>query len=87
MEYFEGNDAAGKYLHVTGRKISLYRRMGLIKAMRGGYGWIYSQDELDRFMKEWQGFSLRNEEEIMVAKRLKNSGVSGERKSIRAYGA
>lgn len=73
MNYFKGNEAAAAYLHVTARKISLYRRYGLISAVRAGHGWVYSQDELDKFMKEWAGYSLRNADEVKTARILKTN--------------
>ena len=82
MEYFIGNNEAGKYLHMTGRKIGLYRRTGLIKAVRSGHSWLYSVDELDRFMKDWSGYSLRNEEEIMCAKRMRNNDICEAKRTI-----
>ncbi len=87
MNYYKGNEAAAAYLHVTARKISMYRRHGLITAFRGGHGWVYSQDELDKFMKEWQGYSLRNPDEIMAAKRMKNNGIAGDLERIHGYEA
>lgn len=82
MEYFYGNVKASNYLHVSPRKIALWRQCGLIQGVRSDHGWIYSQDELDHFMESWKGYSLRNKEEILTAKRMKNNGILPSVKSM-----
>lgn len=57
-------EQASQYLKTTERKISLYRRYGLLKYAKLGKNYVYRQDWLDEFMEVWQGYDLSNEKQI-----------------------
>lgn len=60
-------DQAAQYLRTTTRKISLYRRYGLLKSARLGKSYVYRRSWLDEFMDAWQGFDLSNETAVQLA--------------------
>lgn len=60
-------EEASKYLHVTIRKISLYRRYGMLKSVKVGRNYVYRLQWLDDFMESWAGYDLSNAEKIKSA--------------------
>ena len=60
-------EEAGAYLRVTDRKVSLYRRYGLLKWARLGRNFVYKREWLDEFMNEWCGYDLSSEKAIRLA--------------------
>lgn len=78
MQYLSGNKEVGAYLRMSPRKVGLLQKYGLIHGVRSDHCYIYSTDDLDQFMKDWSGYSLRNEEEIKCAIRMKNNGIAGD---------
>ena len=60
-------DEASKYLRITERKLSLYRRYGMLKYSRLGKNYVYRKQWLDDFMEEWSCTDLSNEEKIRLA--------------------
>lgn len=68
--YVYGPDAA-EYLCTTERKISLFRRYGLLEAVKLGKGYVYKVSQLDAFWDEWKGYDLSNEEAVKFAIREK----------------
>lgn len=66
QEYMQGKPAA-MYLHSTERKISLYRRYGLLKYAKLGKNFVYKRSWLDQFMEEWAGVDLSSEEKVRLA--------------------
>lgn len=73
-------DQAAQYLGTTTRKISLFRRYGLLKAGKLGKNYVYKRSWLDEFMNEWAGYDLSSEGAINLSikeKRLneKKEGV------------
>lgn len=65
-EYMYG-DQASKYLKTTERKISLYRRQGLLRFSKLGKSFIYRKEWLDEFMETWSCYDLSNEKQIALA--------------------
>ena len=63
--------AAAEYLLSTVRKISLYRRYGLLKWCKFGKNYVYRKEWLDEFSKTWGGYDLSNEEKVKQAIRSK----------------
>ena len=60
-------DQAAQYLRTTTRKISLYRRYGLLKSARFGKSFVYCKRWLDEFAESWAGFDLSNETAVQLA--------------------
>lgn len=65
-EYMFASDAA-RYLQTTERKISLYRRKGLLKYGKLGKNYVFKKSWLDEFMEQWSGYDLSNESKIKYA--------------------
>ena len=63
---------AARYLRCTTRKVSLYRRYGLLKSARYGKNYVYKKSWLDAFADEWSGTDLSSEEKIRLALNSKN---------------
>lgn len=64
--YMFAKDAAD-YLRTTTRKISLYRRNGLLKFGKLGKNYVYKVSWLDEFMEAWSGYDLSNESAVKLA--------------------
>lgn len=64
-------EEAAAYVKTTTRKISLYRRNGLLKAGKLGKNYVYRKEWLDEFMEAWAGYDLSNEEAVKLAIREK----------------
>lgn len=56
-------------LHVNRHKIGLYRKYGLLRAVKAGRGWSYLASDIEQFVEKYNGCELRNETEIMLAAR------------------
>ncbi len=65
-EYMYGDQAA-QYLGTTTRKISLFRRYGLLKAGKLGKNYVYKRSWLDEFMNAWAGYDLSSEGAINLS--------------------
>lgn len=66
-EYMFAEEAAA-YLKTTTRKISLFRRFGLLKYGKYGKNYVYSKEYLDEFWKTWVcKYDLSNEEAVKLA--------------------
>ncbi len=65
-DYMFGADAS-KYLLTTERKLSLYRRYGLLKYSKLGKNYVYRKQWLDEFMETWSGYDLSNEDKVRLA--------------------
>lgn len=64
--YWFASEAA-VYLNSTERKISLYRRYGLLKYAKFGKNFVYRQSWLDDFAEAWSGYDLSNEQKVKCA--------------------
>ena len=64
--YMFGSEAAA-YLRTTERKISLFRRYGLLKSCRLGKGYLYRREWLDAFAESWADYDLSSESAIRLA--------------------
>lgn len=51
------------------QKISLWRREGLLKGIRKGNGWIYRAEEVNRFLKLYEGLEIGNAEKCRKVKK------------------
>lgn len=69
-EYLFAEEAA-EYLRTTTRKISLFRRRGLLKSAKLGKSYVYRKDWLDEFMESWQGYDLSNDFQVSLAVKSK----------------
>ena len=58
---------AAEYLKTTTRKISLYRRSGILKSIRFGKHFLYKKTWCDEFAENWQGFDLSSEKAVALA--------------------
>lgn len=47
-------------LHVSRNKITMWRHVGVIGAIRSGNGWLYPAEEVKRFLNDFLGTDLRN---------------------------
>ena len=65
-DYMYGAEAS-KYLLTTERKLSLYRRCGLLKYSKLGRNYVYRRQWLDEFMENWSGYDLSNEDKVRYA--------------------
>ena len=45
-------------LHTHTHRINDLRRLGAIEGIKKGVGWIYSYDEVKRFLKDYKGADL-----------------------------
>lgn len=65
-EYMYGAEASD-YLRTTERKLSLYRRNGLLKWSKLGKNYCYKKQWLDEFMDAWSGYDLSSEQAVRLA--------------------
>ncbi len=49
------------------RRIGDMRKHGLLKGIRTGHGYVYTQSELEEWYRTYRGFDLGNEEKIRLA--------------------
>lgn len=80
IEEYVFGDQASKYLKTTERKISLYRRHGLLKFSKLGKNYIYRKEWLDDFMESWAGYDLSNEKQIALSIKAKQWRQNHERR-------
>ena len=55
------------YLNTTVRKVGLFRKYGLLKAVRLGRHYCYRKEWCDQFLDEWSGSDISSEEKIRLA--------------------
>ena len=53
-------------LHTHAHRINDLRRLGAIEGIKKGTGWIYSAEEVNRFLKEYKGADLGTVKSIKV---------------------
>ena len=58
---------AAKYLRTTGRNIALWRKSGLLKAVKSGKAYVYKRSWLDQFMEDWSGYDMSSETKVRFA--------------------
>lgn len=63
---------AAKYLRTTSRNIALWRKSGLLKAVKSGKSYVYKRSWLDQFMEDWSGYDMSNESKIRFAIKSEN---------------
>lgn len=63
---------AAKYLRTTSRNIALWRKSGLLKAVKSGKAYVYKRSWLDQFMEDWSGYDMSNETKIRFAIKSEN---------------
>lgn len=83
IEEYMFADQASVYLKTTERKISLYRRQGLLRFSKLGKNYIYRKEWLDDFMEAWAGYDLSNEKQIALAIKSKEWRQKNERRCQR----
>ena len=62
-------------LHTNENKTNYWRNHGLLKAIKKGSGYIYTQDAVKEFLKLYDGMDLANDVAIQRAKK-RTSGPS-----------
>lgn len=70
MEFFTSQDLADK-LHCNVRQIGKLRRNGLLKGIRAGHGYVFSEKEIEQFYDTYAGADLSTDEKMKFAKLLK----------------
>lgn len=70
-EYLLLKEAAA-YLRTTERKIAMFRRLGLLQAVKFGKAYVYKAEWLDNFARDWSGYDLSSESKILAAINEKN---------------
>lgn len=68
-----------KGLHCSRKNIGYLRKYGLLKGMKTGHGYIYSEDEIKTFYDRYSGNDLNNEQRIRINKK---AGVTGYERGI-----
>lgn len=64
-------EEAAAYLRTTTRKISLFRRLGLMRFGKYGKNYVFRKEWLDQFAEEWEGYDLSSEKAVKLAIREK----------------
>ena len=66
---FYSTEELASALKINRHKLGLYRKYGLLKAVKCGRGYSYFVEDIQKFVDMYNGCSLRNETEIMLAAR------------------
>ena len=66
---FYSTEELASALHINRHKLGLYRKYGLLKAVKCGRGYSYFVEDIKKFVEKYNGCSLRNETEIILAAR------------------
>ena len=64
---------ASRYSGIPERKIGLYQRYGLIKAVRTGKGFTYRKVWIDQFLEEWADYDMSSVENVVASIALKRA--------------
>lgn len=70
MKYYTTAEVAEAF-RCNVRQISKLRRNGLLKGIRAGHGFVYSEREIETFYDTYAGCDLRTEEKMRFAKLLR----------------
>ena len=64
---------ARQYMKVSRAKIQLWRKTGLLPAIKVSESdrWLYKQSDLDKLFTDWNGYDISTAERIMIAKEQK----------------
>lgn len=65
LQVFTTEEAA-ELLKTHPEKVNCWRRAGLIKAIKKGSGYIFTADSIKRFLKEYDGCDLSNDDMVML---------------------
>ena len=60
--------AIAEYGDTTVRKVNLFRRHGLLKAIKFGKKYVFRKEWFDAFAEQYAGYDLSSEEKIIQAK-------------------
>lgn len=66
---FYSTEELASALKINRHKLGLYRKYGLLKAVKCGRGYSYFVEDIQKFVDKYSGCSLCNETEIMLAAR------------------
>ena len=75
LQVFTTEEAA-ELLRTHPDKVNCWRRMGLLKAIKKGSGYIYTSDSIKSFLKEYDGCDLSNEDMVLLEVKKRASGAS-----------
>lgn len=70
MKFYTTADIAAE-LHCNVRQIGKLRRNGLLKGIRAGHGYVFSEKEIEQFYDTYAGADLSTDEKMKFAKLLK----------------
>ena len=71
---------ASKYLMTTERKVSIFRKYGMLKCAKLGKNYVYKKSWLDDFMEQWSNTDLSNETKIRLAINARKWHETNDRK-------
>ena len=66
-------------LHVHRTTVQLYREMGILKSIKTGKSYMYSQDEVKRFEVRFNGKDISNKKNILKTLSTLNEQQENER--------
>lgn len=75
LQVFTTEEAA-ELLRTHPDKVNCWRRLGLLKAIKKGSGYIYTSDSIKTFLKEYDGCDLSNEDMVALEVKKRASGAS-----------
>lgn len=65
LQVFTTEEAA-ELLKTHPEKVNCWRRAGLIRAIKKGSGYIFTADSIKKFLKEYDGCDLSNDDMVML---------------------
>lgn len=67
MPEFITTEDLAKSLHCDKRKVGWFRKYGLIEGIKTGKGYVFMEDEIQKFWNTYKGLDLSNEQKIRIA--------------------
>jgi hypothetical protein len=67
MPEFLTTEGLAKSLHCDKRKVGWFRKYGLIEGIKTGKGYVFMEDEIQKFWNTYKGLDLSNEQKIRIA--------------------
>lgn len=71
MPGFMFEEEARDYMRASRRALPLWRKLGILKALKHGRSYVYRREWLDSFADEWRGYDLSNETAVLASIALK----------------
>ncbi|MBQ9046775.1 MAG: hypothetical protein IJ120_02635 [Solobacterium sp.] len=60
-----------RMLHCNEHVIGYYRKYGMLKGIRVGHGYAYSEQEIEQWYEHYRGCDLSNEDAVRIAVKLR----------------